>query len=119
MSLDKETGIVLHSRNCSNADAIITLLGSKHAKTKYTLKGIKKSKNRPIVASEIGSLISIDFYNHEKNGNKIVKEASVMNRFDKIKSSYGGFLILSYTSELLDKILPDGEFYPKIFRLYF
>lgn len=119
MSLNKETGIVLFSRNFPNADSIVTLLGSTKSKTKYALKGIKKSKNRPIVSSEIGSLIAIDYYDHEKDGVKMIKEVNILNRFDAIKSSYGGFLILSYTAELLDKILPDGESYPKIFKLYF
>ncbi len=118
MPLEKETGIVLHARVISDADALITILGSVHSKAKYLLKGIKKSKNRPIVATEISALIAVDYYSHEKEGNRIVKEVNVINRFEKIKASYGGFLLLSYTSELLDRLLPDGEFHPKIYKLY-
>lgn len=99
-------------------DALITVLGKTQPKAKYILKGIKKSKNRPIVASEISTQIQLDFYSHEKDETRIVKEVSVVNRFEKIKSSFGGFVLLGYTSELLDQLLPDGESHTAIYKLY-
>ena len=67
MSLLKKRGIILQSTTYSEADALITLLSEDGIKEKFLIKGIKKSKKRPIVASEIGTLIHIDYYYHQKD----------------------------------------------------
>jgi DNA repair protein RecO (recombination protein O) len=116
--LSKEKGIVLSSKNISESDVLITLLGGERPKQKYKISGLKKSKRRPIVAAELGSYISIDFYEHREKEVFHIKEVSVLNRFDKFKSSYNGYLVLSYISELGNSLLPEGVFQPKCFELY-
>lgn len=119
MSLVKEKGIVVSSKVIGEADALITLLCQSGSKSKYRLKGIKKSKSRPIIASEIGSFISIDFYAHKNSEIFNVKEVSIIERFEKPKSTYEGFLLISYLCELIDLILPNGDSHGKCFEIFY
>lgn len=109
MSLRKENGIVIASKTVGEADSILTILAESGLKSKFKLRGIKKSKSRPIIASEIGSLINIDFYLHERDEISNIKEVSILERFEKVKSNYVGYLLLSYFCELLDTLLPESN----------
>ncbi len=120
MSLLKKRGIILQSTTYSEADALITLLSEDGIKEKFLIKGIKKSKKRPIVASEIGTLIHIDYYYHQNNNLFfLVKEISLEKRYDLIKNDYISTLILCLFLELVEKTLPEGFTEPKIFKLLF
>ncbi|MCE9499749.1 MAG: DNA repair protein RecO [Leptospira sp.] len=118
MALKKETGIVVQSRNIADADSMITLLGKTGPKQKFLIRGLRKSRRRPIAAAETGSIISIDYYSHSQREILNVKEVSLLERFEKIKSSYGGFLLVSYMAEFADRILPEGETHEKMFLLF-
>lgn len=118
MSLIKEKGIVVSSKLVGEADGLITLLGESGSKAKYRLKGIKKSKNRPIIASELGSYISIDFYLHKNEEIHNIKEVSVIDRFENPKATYEGYLLVTYFCELVDTILPNGDSHAKCFELF-
>jgi len=119
MSLIKEKGIVVSSKLVGEADALITLLGESGSKAKYRLKGIKKSKNRPIIASETGSYISIDFYLHKNEEIHNVKEVSIIERFENPKATYEGYLLVTYFCELIDTVLPNGDSHAKCFELFY
>jgi|JI10StandDraft_1071094.scaffolds.fasta_scaffold02820_12 DNA repair protein RecO (recombination protein O) len=119
MSLIKEKGIVVSTKLVGEADALITLLGESGSKAKYRLKGIKKSKNRPIIASELGSFISIDYYHHKNTEIHNVKEVSIIDRFENPKSTYEGYLLIIYFCELIDSILPNGDSHTKCFELFY
>ena len=117
MSLLKEKGIVVATKQIGEADALITILGESGTKAKYKLKGIKKSKNRPILASELGTLIAIDYYQHKNEEIHNIKEVSLIERYENIKTCYGGYLLISYFCELIDVILPNGDKHEKCFEL--
>ncbi len=120
LSLLKKRGIILQSNTYSEADALITLLSDDGFKEKFLIKGIKKSKKRPIVASEIGTLIHIDYYFHQNNSLfYLVKEISLEKRYDVIKNNYLSTLILCLFLELIEKTLPEGYADPKHFKLLF
>ncbi|HNI91176.1 MAG TPA: DNA repair protein RecO, partial [Leptospiraceae bacterium] len=105
------------TRQVGEADAVITILGESGTKAKYKLKGIKKSKNRPILASELGALIAIDYYQHKNEEIHNIKEVSLIERFEKIKETYEGYLLITYFCELMDTILPNGDSHEKCFEL--
>jgi len=120
LSLLKKRGIILQSNTYKEADALITLLSDDGFKEKFLIKGIKKSKKRPIVASEIGTLIQIDYYFHQKNSVFfLVKEISLEKRYDIIKNNYTSTLILCLFLELIEKTLPEGYADPKHFKLLY
>jgi DNA repair protein RecO (recombination protein O) len=118
MSLKKEKGIVLESRLSMEADAILTVLVESGGKFRYILKGIKKSKTRPMIVAETGSYIHIDYYEHPGKDLSHCKEVSIIDRFEKAKSDYISFLALTSICELVNKLTPEGiATEPKIFEI--
>jgi DNA repair protein RecO (recombination protein O) len=110
LALEKKRGIILQSKTIGEADAMLTLLSEDGSKLKFLVKGIKKSKKRPIVASEIGSIVCIDFYFHANATNVYnVKEISLEKRYDSIKNDYISTLFLFLFLELMEKTIPEGE----------
>ncbi len=117
MSLEKVTGIVLETRDIGEADSLVVVLLETGLKENFLLKGIRKSKRREIVAKEIANLISLVYY-HKKNKEVFsIKEISVVNRFEQLKSSYYGFLITNAMIELVNKFIPKNLEQKKIFEL--
>ena len=120
MALEKKRGIILQSKTIGEADAMLTLLSEDGSKLKFLVKGIKKSKNRPIVASEIGSIVCIDFYFHANVSNVYnVKEISLEKRHDSIKNDYISTLFLFFFLELMEKTIPEGEKESRSFTLLY
>ncbi|MEM7181411.1 MAG: DNA repair protein RecO [Spirochaetota bacterium] len=117
MSLKKDTGIVLHAKVFSDSDVIFTLLGESQAKARYVVKGIKKSKRRPILACEQGSQIRIDYYHHLHREVYNIKELHLINRFEVAKKGYDGFLLVSYLCDLVQAFLPDGDVYQRCYKI--
>lgn len=117
MSITKEIGYVLQSRNVSEADSIITVLGETGSKQKYIIKGIRKSKRRSILSIEIGSFIELNYYD---NGKEIhnVKEINLLNRYEKSKSGYFNLIVVSYLCEITDALLVEVEKHPRAFALF-
>lgn len=118
MALEKKRGIILQSKTVGEADALITLLSEDGSKLKFIIKGIKKSKKRPIIASEIGSIVNIDYYFHN-HSNPIfnVKEINIEKRHDTIKNDYLSTLFLYLFLELMEKTIPEGERESRSFSL--
>jgi DNA repair protein RecO (recombination protein O) len=109
VSLHKSKGIVLSSKVVQDIDCLLTVLLTDGNKSKFRIKGIKKSKTRPIPASEIGSIISFEYYKHELDLVHNIKEINIIERFDRIKSNYIGYLLLSYILEILDLVIPESD----------
>lgn len=117
MGLKKDSGIVIHSRNIGDNDRIISLLSEHEFRKNYFIRGIRKSKSRPIAASEIGSLVELNYYEREGKEWNDVKEVTLIDRFDSIKSSVVGLYFLSYVSEIASALLPEGEIHEKEAKL--
>ncbi|TGL93064.1 DNA repair protein RecO [Leptospira barantonii] len=116
-SLKKAKGIVLESRTIQDGDAIIRLLPEEGQVENFRIRGIRKSKTRPIASVEPGSLSSVDYYNSKNKETHNVKEISLLNRYDKAKSGYFGMVLVSYLVELASSFTPDGAEHPGEFRL--
>jgi DNA repair protein RecO (recombination protein O) len=120
LALEKKRGIILQSKTIGEADAMLTLLSEDGSKLKFLVKGIKKSKNRPIIASEIGSIVCIDYYFHDNVSNIYnVKEISLEKRHDTIKNDYISTLFLFFFLELMEKTIPEGEKESRTFTLLY
>ena len=87
---------------------------------KFILKGIQKSRRRPIIAGELGTLLSLEYYSKDNPAIPLnVKEISPENRFDKVKSNLFSTLILYLFLELIEKTIPDGVTDKKAFHLLY
>jgi DNA repair protein RecO (recombination protein O) len=117
LSLCKSKGIVLKSIHVGEADTIIHLFTDLGNKIKLIIKGIRKSKNRSALTTEVGSYLEIDYYNHKDREIFNTKEIHLIERYDKIKKNYLSFLVLNYLLELNDKLLPDNDSNDKSFKL--
>lgn len=122
MALNRERGIVVLARDMGDNDRIVSLLGEEGPRNNYFIRGIRKSRTRPIAASEIGSYVEFVFYDREGKDWKDVKEIQLIQRYDSIKSSVIGLYFLSYICEIASLLMPEGEIHSqecKLLRLAF
>lgn len=114
--LEKDTGIILNSRNFAEADRIVTVLFRKHGRMNLVFKGVKKSKSRKLNSAELGN--AADFLFYRKNGRQppYLKEISVRNHFQKIKKEYARYLYLNLICELFMAVSPPEESNVKLFN---
>jgi DNA repair protein RecO (recombination protein O) len=117
MSLVKDTGIVIESREWSEIDSALTLLSYTGFKHRILVKGIRKSKTRPIVASEIGSIVELEYYKHPNKEIFPAKDIFIKERFEGLKSSYLGFLVVHSICELTNRLTQPGEENSQIYKL--
>lgn len=117
MGLHKARGIVLHKTKFSDADVGILVLTDGGTKIRFIVKGILKSKKRPILAVEPGSLITLDYYSHNGEQSHYVKEIALEERFDTVKSEFLSTLVMYLFLELIEKTIPSGLVEPKFYIL--
>ncbi|TGK17309.1 DNA repair protein RecO [Leptospira fluminis] len=118
-SLRKTKGIVMESRILPEGDAFLRLLPEEGEVASFRVKGIKKSKTRPIAATEPGSLVSLDYYRTQGREAYNVKEIGLLDRFEKAKSGYAGTVLVSYLVELVSSFLTEGGAHPQEYRLLY
>jgi DNA repair protein RecO (recombination protein O) len=117
MALKKERGIVIQSLDIGDSDRMISLAGASDIRLKFISKGIRKSKRRAISSTELGSLVEIDFYDQLEKDWKSIKEINLINRYDQIKSTYPGTLLMIYFCEMISTLYPEGESHPFLYQL--
>jgi DNA repair protein RecO (recombination protein O) len=117
MALKKEKGIVIQSMDFGDSDRMISIAGASEIRMKFVSKGIRKSKRRAISSTELGSLVELDFYDQNEKEWKSIKEINLINRFDSVKSSYLGSLMVFYFCEMIAILYPEGESHPFLYQL--
>ncbi|MCW7471471.1 DNA repair protein RecO [Leptospira kanakyensis] len=117
MAIRKERGIVIQSRDIGDSDRMISLAGESQVRMNFLSKGIRKSKRRAIITTEIGSLVEVDYYDQAEKDWKSIKEVHLVNRYDELKSDYLGTLFVLYVAELTSFLYPEGESHPFLFQL--
>lgn len=115
--LEKANGIVLETKAVGEADSLITLLLDSGFKETFLLKGIRKTKRREILATELGSFVNLVYYHKKNQEIRSVKEIHLIERFEKLKSYYSGFITLSAILELVNKFIPKNLEQKKVFEL--
>ncbi|TGK05357.1 DNA repair protein RecO [Leptospira langatensis] len=116
-ALKKTKGIVMESRILPEGDAFLRLLPEEGEVNSFRIKGIKKSKTRPIAAVEPGSLTVLDYYYTQGRETFNVKEIGLVQRFDKAKAGYAGTVLVSYLVELVSSFLTEGGSHPQEYKL--
>ncbi|MCZ8343349.1 MAG: DNA repair protein RecO [Leptospira sp.] len=117
MAICRERGVVVYSQDINETDRVISLAGEQFPRQNFIFKGIRKSKRRPIAATELGSYIELDFYNQPNKDWKSVKEFQLINRFDTLKGSYPTSNFIVYACEFIHSIYPEAESHPFLFQL--
>lgn len=113
MRTEKLQGIVLKRSNFGEADKFITIFTREKGKIKVLAKGIRKIKSRRAPHLELVNEVEITV--HEGRTFYIVTEASTLARPGLANLEQMGYFF--YTSEVLDKLLPENQPHPESYTL--
>ena len=117
--LRREKGIILNSRKLKESDCMVKFFMQKGEMETLKIHGIRATKTRNILISEPGSIVEFVFYTGKNSQQGSVKEGTLLERFDPIKSSYGSMLLLSAFLELAGNAAQDEsaeDIYDLLFR---
>lgn len=117
MAIRKEIGIIIQSKDIGESDRLISLAGETQVRMNFISKGIRKSKRRAIISTELGCLVEVDYYDQAEKDWKSTKEIHLIKRYDELKKDYVGTLFVLYLTELTSQLYPDGENHPFLYQL--
>lgn len=109
-------GLILSKRNHSEADRIFTLLSKKFGKIKLLAKGVRKLKSRKRGHLELFS--QVKFSAAKLPGIDLITEAELVNDFPKIRDNLAKMSVAYYFSEVISKILREGEAHDEVYDLF-
>lgn len=113
MRAEKLVGFVLKRTNFGEADKFITIFTREKGKIKVLAKGIRKIKSRRAPHLELFNTVEIMVY--EGKTFNIVTEAFTLARPGLANLEQIGYFF--YTSEVLDKLLPENQPHPESYSL--
>ena len=117
MNFRKDTAIVLSSSVIGEADVLITVLTKDFGKRKFVIKGLKKSVKRSKIASQSGTVLTIDYNYYENKDFQTVKEFSITHSFPNIQNDYKKIIAMCFICEVCEKTTAYNETDLKIFEL--
>jgi len=103
MSLSKGNGIVLSSTVVGEADVMSRVMTREFGKITIIFKGIKKTRSRPLSATEPGSFIALDFYRREGADSGTAREFSTQRFHHQLRKDYNRIIFLSFMLEVVDR----------------
>lgn len=106
---------VLGSYLSGEADRVLVLLTEDFGKIQVTIKGIRKSKKREKIATEVLSYVDFTFY--KKADQFIVSSFSSTEIFMGIRSDLNRIGFGFYLVDIVNKFVFEGYRVPKIFQL--
>jgi len=108
-------GLVLAKVDYGEADRIFFILTQDYGKLPFIAKGVRRTKSRKRGSLELFNLVRFEAL-RGKNLDLII-EAEVVRSFDKIRKNLKKMALAYYFSEVLLKILAEGEENRKVFDL--
>ncbi len=109
--------IVLRTVDYSDSDKIVTLFTSGYGKIAAIAKGAKKSFKRFGGTLELFSLVDVVWSRGQRKGLPVLKEATVIKPFDRIRTDIFKTAYASYWSELIYKWMEEGQRHYSSFEL--
>lgn len=106
---------VLGNYSSGEADRILLLLTEDFGKIQVVIKGIRKSKKREKIATEV--LSYVDFTLYKKGEQFIVSNFSSIDIFMGIRSDLNRVGFAMYLMDIVNKFVFEGYRVPKIFQL--
>jgi len=106
-------GIILATKDYSEADRILVIYSKNHGKLSLVAKGVRKTKSKKRGHLEI--------FNHLKfsavrtKGLDIISEAELINSFPKIRKNLKKISVGYYFCEVIGKSIKDEESHPGFF----
>ncbi len=103
MEIQKGNGVVLSSISSGEADKIARIYTRDYGKRNFIFKGIKKSRKRSAVASEIGTIINLLYYYHANKEYHTVNEFKIQHHYFHIRENLSKILHLYLILESVEK----------------
>ena len=103
MEIQKTSCVVLSSRLTGEADYFIRVYTKKYGKRDFIFKGLRKSKRRPLIISEPGTIANLIYYFHEEKTSYIVNEYQIYKHYTSIRNSLKKILLLCFLLETAEK----------------
>ncbi len=112
----KIRGIILKRSNFGEADKLVTIFSRDHGKMKVLAKGVRRIKSRRAAHLELFNFVEV-LLHHGKTFDSIT-EVKTLDDYSPAKKDLKLSGYLFYTSEVLDKILPEHQPHPDLFVLF-
>jgi DNA repair protein RecO (recombination protein O) len=103
MEIQKATGIVLSSRQIGESDYLCTIYTKEFGKRDFVFKGLRKSKKRPQVISEPGTLADVVYYFHDDKMSYIVNEFNILKHNVRLRNDLKKIYLLYFVLALIEK----------------
>lgn len=115
MDLIKVEGIVINKRDINDSDRIVIIFTKTFGKISVLLKGIRKSKKRDKIGSDILSYTRMVVYKKENSyiGNSI----ECINSYENIRQDMNKISVALYIFHVLNQIFIEGQRNTVIFNL--
>ena len=107
-------GFVLRNRDYLEADRLVSIFTEKYGKIGAVAKGVKKAKSslractQPFCYSEL--------YLRRGKSLDVVAQGRMIDFFGRSRENLDAVMYLLYMAEILDKILPERQPYPELFK---
>lgn len=108
-------GLVLAKVDYREADRIFFILTQDYGKLPFIAKGVRRTRSRKRGALEIFNLVKFEAL-RGKNLD-LITEVEIVRSFDKVRKNLKKMTLAYYFSEVLLKILVEGEETKKVFDL--
>jgi DNA repair protein RecO (recombination protein O) len=103
MEIQKASGIVLSSRQFGESDFLCTIYTKEFGKRDFIFKGLQKSKKRPQIVSEPGTVGDIVYYFHDDKTSYIVNEYNIIKHNISIRNDLKKIYLLYFVLALIEK----------------
>lgn len=124
MKLAKREGLVIKKVDYSEADRIITVFTKEAGKESFVVKGIRKSKKRERIATDLLVVSSFVIYEKEKTHQDVdsthlstLSSVEVLEYFANLKKDLDSINISMYILKMLDFIINENEKNDKVYKL--
>jgi DNA repair protein RecO len=117
MNIEKTAGIVLSSRTIGEADLLATILTENSGKRKFSFRGLKKSRKRPLSAGEPGTLLHLVYYYHDHRDIFTVNEFNILYQPAKIREDMERIFTLYFLLEVTEKTIGFDDDSRNIYKL--
>lgn len=109
--------VVLNSMDFGESDKILTFYTLSFGKIKGIAKGAKRSKKRFGINLEPFSLVKLHFFEKREDSLVRVSACDLINPFQGIRDDLFKIAHGSYMVEVVEKMAPERERHPELFRL--
>lgn len=114
--MEQIEAIVINKFDTGESDRVITLFNKEKGKIRVFIKGIRKSKNRELYATE--PLVLGEYKLKKKNENYIADTFILKNPFFKIKDNFFKLELSIYLVKIIDKIIFENMSSEKLYKLF-